>query len=74
MVFWPQACWILAPQPGIEPAPSALEGELLTTGLPGKSHTNYFKRKWIKLSKQKAKIVKMDNREIKINDPAICCL
>ena len=27
----------LAPQPGIEPTPPALEGEVLTTGLPGKS-------------------------------------
>ena len=25
------------PQPGIEPAPPALEGEVLTTGPPGKS-------------------------------------
>nr|XP_058899965.1 interleukin-34 isoform X3 [Kogia breviceps] len=31
------ACGILAPQPGIEPAPTALEGEVLTTGPPGKS-------------------------------------
>ena len=28
----------LAPQPGIEPAPPALEGEVLTTGQSGKSH------------------------------------
>ena len=28
---------ISAPQPGIEPALPALEGEVLTTGLPGKS-------------------------------------
>ena len=27
----------LAPQPGIEPAPPALEGEVLTTGQPEKS-------------------------------------
>ena len=26
-----------APRPGIEPASFALEGEVLTTGLPGKS-------------------------------------
>ena len=31
------ACGMLAPQPGIEPAPRALEGEVLTTGLPAKS-------------------------------------
>ena len=35
--FGPEACGILAPQPGIKPAPPALEGEVLTTGLPGKS-------------------------------------
>ena len=29
---------ILVPWPGIEPAPSALEGEVLSTGLPGESH------------------------------------
>ena len=37
LVFWRQACGILAPQPGIKPAPPALEGEVLTTGPPGKS-------------------------------------
>ena len=26
--------WILAPQPGIKPAPPALEGKVLTTGQP----------------------------------------
>ena len=30
-------CGILVPRPGIEPAPPALEGEVLTTGPPGKS-------------------------------------
>ena len=40
--FWffrREACEILALRPGIEPAPPALEGEVLTTGLPGKSQT-----------------------------------
>ena len=40
-VFWffgPEACGTLAPQPGIEPARLVLEGEVLTTALPGKSH------------------------------------
>ena len=39
-MFWffgCEPCGILAPQPGIEPAPPALEGEVLTTGPPGKS-------------------------------------
>ena len=39
-MFWfygHRACGILAPQPGIEPiTPSALEGEVLTIGPPGK--------------------------------------
>ena len=39
-MFWflgGKACGILAPWPGIEPAPPALEGEIITIGLPGKS-------------------------------------
>ena len=39
-MFWffgHEACGILAPLPGIEPTPHALEGEVLTTGPPGKS-------------------------------------
>ena len=32
-----EACGILAPQPGIEPPPPALEGEVLTIGQPGRS-------------------------------------
>ena len=37
LVFWPQGMWLLGPRPGIEPAPPALEGEVLTTGPPEKS-------------------------------------
>ena len=33
----PEACGILVPRPGIEPASPALEGRFLTTGPPGKS-------------------------------------
>ena len=39
-MFWffgHEACGILVPQPGIEPAPPALEDEVLTTEPPGKS-------------------------------------
>ena len=39
-MFWffgPEACGILVPQPGIEPAFPALEGKVRATGLPGKS-------------------------------------
>ena len=35
------ACGILARQPGIEPATPTLEGEVLTTGPPGKSLCGY---------------------------------
>ena len=34
-----EVCGVLAPLPGIKPAPPALEGEVLSTGLPGKFHT-----------------------------------
>ena len=37
LLFGHETCGILAPQSGIEPAPCALEDELLTTGPPGKS-------------------------------------
>ena len=39
-MFWcfgPEACGILVPQPGIEPAPPVLEGEVLTIGPLGKA-------------------------------------
>ena len=42
-LFGPEACGILACRPGIEPAPPALEGEVLTTGPPGKSLVSTFK-------------------------------
>ena len=45
-MFWffdSEACGILAPQPGIEPIPPALEGEDLTTGPPGKSPEIFLK-------------------------------
>ena len=35
--FWPRGMWDLSSPTGIEPASPALEGEALTTGLPGKS-------------------------------------
>ena len=37
LAFGPEACGILASRPGIEPTPPALEGEVLTTGPPGRS-------------------------------------
>ena len=33
----------LAPGPGMDPVPPELEGEVLTTGLPGKSQKKDFK-------------------------------
>ena len=44
-MFWffgHEACGILAPPPGIEPKPPALGGEVLLTGLPGKSPSSHF--------------------------------
>ena len=41
-VFGREACGILAPPPGIDPAPPALEGKVLTTGPPGRSRTASF--------------------------------
>ena len=38
--FHPEACGILASQPGIKPTLPTLEGEFLTTGLPGKYPTS----------------------------------
>ena len=35
--FGPETCGILVPQTGMESTPPALEGEVLTTGLTGKS-------------------------------------
>ena len=35
--FGSEVCGTLTPQPGIEPAPPALEGAVLTIGPPGKS-------------------------------------
>ena len=37
LVFDHEAYEILAPRPGIEPTPPSLEGEVLTTGPPGKT-------------------------------------
>ena len=44
-MFWffgHEAYGILAPWPGIEPEPPAFEGEILTTGQPGKTRDNIF--------------------------------
>ena len=48
-VFWffgHEACGIPAPHPGIEHAPPALEGEVPTTGLPGKSRLLFLIQKF----------------------------
>ena len=48
-MFWffgLEACGILAPWPGIKPAAPALEGKVLTTGLPGKS-LHIFLKSWV---------------------------
>ena len=40
--FCCDACGISVPQPGIKPTPPALEGKVLTAGLPGKSLDSLF--------------------------------
>ena len=42
LLFGNKGCRILAPGPGIEPTPRVLEGEVPTTGLPGKSPERWF--------------------------------
>ena len=55
--FDPKACGTLAPQPGIEPTTPAVEGEVLTTGLPGKSlRTKTSKSQSCRDRKQKKKV------------------
>ena len=39
--FGPKVCGVLAPRPGIELSPPALEGGVLTTGPPGKPYNLY---------------------------------
>ena len=50
-IFDREACGILVPWPGIKPTPPVLEGEVLTTGLWGKSSEEFYKwkfnRRWI---------------------------
>ena len=49
-MFWffgHKACGISAPQPGVKPTPTALEGEALSTGQPGKSlYFLIYPREW----------------------------
>ena len=42
LLFGHEACGILVPQVGIEPTPLALEREIFTTGLPGRSRVELF--------------------------------
>jgi len=42
MFFGCKACGILTPHSGIKPVPLALEGEISTTGPPGKSLESLF--------------------------------
>ena len=47
LAFWSKACGILAPRPGIEPVPSALEGDVLAPGPPGKSWLEFHRNSFI---------------------------
>ena len=49
-MFWffdHEACGVLAPRPAIQRAPPALEGEVWSTGPPGKSRDILLKRCWV---------------------------
>ena len=58
-LFGHKTCGILAPQPGIEHAPSALKGEVWTPETPGKSLLDFsvlsifLKSRWIQKHPQK---------------------
>ena len=41
LFFGQEACGISAPQPGIEPTPRTLKGEVLSTRQPGKSRSTF---------------------------------
>ena len=63
-MFWffgCEACGILATQLGIEPAPSAMEGEVLTTGLPVKSLKVLFllKYSWFTMFQVYSKVIQL---------------
>ena len=58
-MFWflgHEARGVLAPQSGIKPTPSALEGEVLTTGSPGKSPCHFLRLKKVFLGYSSANI------------------
>ena len=61
-VFWffgQETCGILALQPGIEPIPLALEGEVLTTGPPEKSLGSLYEDKILQLKNQNTHLAMM---------------
>ena len=63
ILFWffgPKAFGILAPWSGIEPAPPTLEGKVLTTGLPRKSHIQVFNQE------QDSPVTKINSNKTKI--------
>ena len=61
-VVYVPACAILAPWPGIKPTPPDLEGEVLTTGPPGKSRNNTpFKNEIIEECKERNKNIACHN-------------
>ena len=48
---------ILSSQPGIKPAPPALEGKILTTGSPGKPHALSLKDNFALLESYRSNII-----------------
>ena len=66
--FGHKACGILAPQPGIKPALTALEGKVLTIGSPGKSLFFFF---FIFFFGSTSRHVELSQPEIKPVSPAV---
>ena len=77
-MFWlfaPKACGILAPWPGTEPIPPALEGEAFTTGLPGKSQLyRFIKQHSALLSLDEIKFLAFIEKEESPNRGFLCFL
>ena len=67
-----ESCGILAPQPGIEPTPSALEGEIPSAGPPGKSHrVEFLAQSPLKMRRSLTVTTKQNKNPIASNKPQI---
>ena len=67
LILGPEACWILAPRPGIKPTSSTLEGKVLHTGPAGESQG--WPRIWndVKWAKPVLRLLQGKQREWRAN-------